>query len=440
MTRPPPTPAGVPLVGNTFGFAADPFGFVDSLLDSHGIDDVVGLNVLGMDELYVLAHPDYFEQAFVTEPDSVVKGDEFGAAFGDAVLSVEGAEWRRQRAELDPFFRWDRVTEYAPVMRRQVERRIETWGEQSSFSLEAEMKHITLDIIFATILGRELELDGDERVRNAAAGLNGRFAPSSWALPRWIPTPSRRRFDKAERVLREEVRELVETANTESLAARLADALGSEYPETVESMENQLVGMIFAGHETTALALTFTFYSLATNPEVYEEAVEEVERVVGDGPVTNDELDQLSVLERVLKEALRLYPPVHTIPRETAKPFPVGECEIPAGTDIHLSIIQVHRDGRWYDQPLEFDPDRWRETETRTGTETDRPRYAYIPFGAGPRSCLGRAFALTEAKIVLATVLRDYDIDWAGDAELSITPEMTTQPVGETPVVARRRD
>ncbi|SEL75092.1 cytochrome P450 [Haloferax larsenii] len=432
MTRTPPTPAGWPLLGHTVGFAAEPFQFVADMLANHGVDSTVGLDLLGIGRLYILAHPDHFERAFVTEPDAISKGNEFDAAFRDAIIAVEGEEWRKQRNELDPFFHWDRVTEYAPVMRDQVERRLDEWPDEGTVSAEGEMKNLTLDVIFATILGRELELDGDERMRTAADGLNGRFAPQSWVLPSWVPTPSRRRFDKSEQILREEVRKLVETADRESLTARLADALGTEYPKTVESMENQLVGMIFAGHETTALALTFALYALATNPEPYERAVEEVSRVVGDGPVSTEALENLPVLERIIKETLRLYPPVHTLPRETTRPFSVGDRTIPAETDIHLSIIRVQRDERWYDDPDEFRPERWEK-------ERDRLRYAYVPFGAGPRSCLGRAFALTEAKIVLASVLRDFHLDWDRDEPLDITPEMTTQPVGDTPLVVRRR-
>ena len=432
MTRPPPTPTRLPFVGHTFGFAADPFGFVADLLTDHGVDDAVGLDVLGLDELYVLAHPDHFERALVGERDAVAKGDEFSAAFGTAVTAVEGDEWRRQRATLDPFFQWERVGEYADVMTRQVERRLDTWPDSGTLSLESEMKAVTLDIIFATILGRELELDGDERIRTAADGLNGRFAPASWVLPRWIPTPSRRRFDRADRTLREEVSTLVEAADEQSLTARLTDALGSDYPETNAELKDQLVGMIFAGHETTALALTYTLYLLATNPDVCERARSEVERVVENDRVTADDIDHLPTLERVLQESLRLYPPVHTLPRETTRPFSVGERTIPAGVDLHLSVIRVHRDERWYDDPLAFRPERW------VGAN-DRPNYAYVPFGAGPRSCLGRAFALTEAKLVLASVLRAFELDWGDDDPLAITPEMTTQPKGETPLVVRRR-
>ncbi|ELZ98862.1 cytochrome P450 [Haloferax mucosum ATCC BAA-1512] len=430
----PPTPTGAPLLGHTVGFATDPFGFVADLLTAHGVEDAVGLDVVGMGALYVLAHPDHFERALVTERDAVTKGHEFEAAFGDATISSEGTAWRRQRTELDPFFRWEQISEYAPEMHRQVERRLSTWPDSGTLSLEAEMKAMALDVVFATILGRELDIGGDERVRRAADGLNARFAPSSWVLPAWMPTPSRRRFERAQRTLREEVRRLVETADDESLTRRLADALGidGEYPTTVESLEDQLIGMIFAGHETTALALTFTLYALATNPDARERAVEEVDRVVGEESITAETLGHLPVLERVIKESLRLYPPIHTIPRETAKPLSTGERTVPAGVDIHLSVIRVHRDERWYDDPLSFDPERW------TG-DGDRPTYAYLPFGAGPRSCLGRSFALTEMKIVLAAVLREFELDWGTDAPLGITPEMTTQPKGPTPLVVRRR-
>ncbi|KAB1188404.1 MULTISPECIES: cytochrome P450 [Haloferax] len=432
MTRRPPTPDGLPFLGHTVEFAADPFGFIDDLLADHGVDGAVGLDILGMDEIYVLAHPDHFERTLVTNRDAVSKGDEFDAAFGDGIFATEGDKWRRQRDKLDPFFRWDRVSAYVPQMREQVERRLTEWPDEGTLSAESEMKNLTLDIIFVTILGRELELDGDDRLRHAADSLNERFTPSSWVLPDWIPTPSRRRFDKAKDILREEIQSLVETADKGSLAAQLATALGSDYPETIESMEDQLIGIIFAGHESTALALTFTFYALATNPDIHDRATREVDRVVGDGPVTAGALDDLAVLERIIKESLRLYPPIHTIPRETTRSFSVGECTIPAGTDVQLSVLRLHRDERWYDDPLEFRPERWTEA-------SDRPKYAYLPFGAGPRSCLGRAFALTEAKLVLATVLREFELEWGTDEPLGITPEMTTQPDGATPLVVRRR-
>ncbi|KTG30887.1 cytochrome P450 [Haloferax profundi] len=422
----------MPFIGHTLGYATKPFDTVADLLAEHGVDDVVGLDVWGMGELYVLAHPEYFERVLVSERDAISKGAEFTDAVGQSVGAVEGDTWRLQRTEIDPFFRWDRMSDYAPTMREQVERRLGSWPSSGTVSLVSEMKNLTLDIIFATILGRELDLDGDTEVREAADGINGLFEPIAWALPDWVPTPGRRRFERADQVLRAEVRTLVESARDGSLASRLSEALGSEYPATVEEMEDQLVGMIFAGHETTALALTFTLYLLATHPEAYEDAVAEVDDVVGDGPVTEEAIDNLPVLERVLKESLRLYPPVHTLPRVTTNPFSVGERTIPAGTDIHLSVIRVHRDERWYDEPLEFRPERWADDD-------ERPQYAYVPFGAGPRSCLGRAFALTEAKIVLATVLRDFELDWGTDDPLEITPEMTTQPKGSTPLVVRRR-
>lgn len=432
MTRTPPTPGGLPLIGHSLGYARRPFELVAELLADHGVDDAVGLDVLGMDQVYVLAHPEYFERVLVTERDGISKGSEFTDAVGQSVGAVEGDTWRTQRTALDPFFQWDRVAEYAPTMRAQVERRLATWDSGDTISLESEMKSLTLDIIFATILGRELELDGDARIRDAADGINGIFEPIAWVLPDWVPTPGRRRFDEADGHLREEVRTLIENADEASLAARLADSLGSEYPETTEEMEDQLVGMIFAGHETTALSLTYALYALATHPSICEAVVDEIDAVVGDGAVTTEVIDQLPLLERAIQETLRLYPPAHTLPRVTTEPLSTGERTIPEETHVHLSVIRVHRDERWYDDPLEFRPERWTK-------DNDRPPYAYVPFGAGPRSCLGRHFALTEAKIVLATLLRDFNIEWGRDEPLEITPEMTTQPKGPTPLLVRRR-
>jgi cytochrome P450 len=445
--RRPPAPDGLPLIGNTVGFARDPFGFTASAVAEHG--DAVRLSLPGEDR-YVLAHPDYLERALVTERDAFRKTDDFRLAFGESVIAAQGESWREQRDLLDPFFFLRRIRSYVPRMRAQATRRADSWTPGETYSMVEEMKGLAFDVLSSSLLGLDPsdgDVDGGDTadLRAAADDLNARFAPATWALPEWVPTRNRRRFDDAVSTLREEVGRLLRRARTApggSTSADEADLLsvlaaargGDGYPRSDEEVSDQLVGMVFAGHETTALALTFVWYLLSRNPEVGERLRREVDAVVGDGPVEWSHLADLSYVERVIEEALRLYPPIHTLPRETTRDVEVGDHVIPQGSEVLLSVVTVHRDGRFYDDPSSFAPDRWAGERA-----SSRPEYAYAPFGAGPRRCIGRAFATVEAKLVVAEIARRYRLDWAGDGELGVRPQMTTQPVGDVPMVVRER-
>ncbi|SFR70789.1 Cytochrome P450 [Halogeometricum rufum] len=430
MTPPrPPAPDGLPVLGNTVAFARSPFSFTDAAVAEHG--DVVRLSILGSDR-YIVAHPDLFERALVTDREAFAKTDDFRLAFGDSVLAVEGDAWREQRDLLDPFFFYRRVAEYVPAMREQAARRASSWTPGETYSMVDEMKGLTFDVLAATLLGLDRDGGGDA-LRRAADDLNARFAPTSWALPDWLPTPSRRRFDRAVTTLREEIDRLVRADHDDdSLLSVLANAReGEGYPRSDAAVSDQLVGVIFAGHETTALALTFAWYLLARNPGVRERVEREVDEVVGDDPVRTDHLSELTVLERIFRESMRLYPPIHTLPRETTRDVELGGYRIPAGSEALLSVVNVHRDARFFERPDRFDPDRW--------DRDDRHDYAYVPFGAGPRRCVGRTFATMEAKAVMAAVIKRYRLEWAGDGELGLNPQMTTQPRGEVPMTVRER-
>lgn len=433
--RRPPTPGGDPVVGQTIRFARDAFGCVGRLVDEHG--GVVGLDVLGFDDLYVVADPEEIERALVSERDAFGKGRDFEAAFGDGIIAANGEAWREQRELMQPLFFMRRIREYTDEMVAQTERRIARWCPGERRPMLDEMKDLTLDVIFATIFGRELEVDGDERLRASAAGLNGRFSPASWALPAWVPTPARWRFERSARRLRREVTRLLEAAQPDGgddLVSALAGALDSDgYPRSIEEVRDQLVVMTFAGHETTALALLYTWYLLATHPAVRERFHAELDDVLGGEPPSAGDLPRLEYTDRVLKESLRLYPPVHGIPRETTREVELGGYRIPAGSTLLLSTYVVHRDERFYDDPETFRPDRW-----DGDLESSIPDFAYFPFGGGPRRCLGQQFATVEAKTVLGTIGQRFRLEYDGSG-LELAPKMTTLPAGTVPMVIRER-
>ncbi|WP_380676424.1 cytochrome P450 [Salinigranum sp. GCM10025319] len=477
MTESPPSPSGLPLVGNTVAYARDPFGFAERAVADHG--DVVDLDVLGTDGPYVLAHPEYVERALVADRESFAKTADFAEAFGSGLVAVEGEEWSRQRAFLQPLFYGDAIRGYADTMVDQIERRVDRWEPGETRPVQAEMQALTLDVLFATLFGRELSAGSeseDATLRAAASGLNARFVPTSWVLPEWVPTPSRRRFRESKETLRAEVRRLLrergdaagesadgdaaggsadgdaaggsadgdaadeagpgrgEDAGDDLLSLLATARPGDGYPASREAIEDQLVTMVFAGHETTALALTYTWYLLARNPDVVARVHDEVDAVVGDGRPTADHLDDLPITGRVIREAMRLYPPVHTVPRRTQHEIEIGGYRLPAGAEVHLPAFLIQRDARFFDDPLAFDPERWVD-----GGE-DRPEFAYFPFGGGPRRCIGQQFALTEATLAVASIARDYRLEWAGDGDLELAPRMTTQPGGDVPMRVRCRE
>ena len=444
----PPAPDGLPLLGNAVGFGRDPLTFTTDAVDSVG--DVFRID-LPVGDRYVLAHPRHAERVLVSERDAFEKTDDFALAFGNSVVAVDGEDWREQRAFLDPFFFASRIRTFVPTMREQVVDRAESWADGERISTLSEMKALTFEILATTLLGFDPDSDRAD-LRRAADDLNGYFDPVTWALPDWVPTPSGRRFDDAKATLRDRLRSLLEEAagpDDDSLVAALAavargddrrdgkggsrngDADGEDYPRDVDAAIDQLIGLVFAGHETTALALTFTLYCLAEHPETYDRVEAEVDDVLGGEPIRWEHLDELTTLERVVDESLRLYPPVHALPREATRAVEFDGDVVPSGAELLVSVYAMHRDERFWEHPEAFDPTRW--------TERDRSADAYLPFGAGPRRCIGATFATVEARVALAELLRRYRFEYAGEGELSLSPEMTNQPAGDVPMTVRRR-
>ncbi|RXK46290.1 cytochrome P450 [Halorientalis pallida] len=410
----------------------EPLAFAEEALATR---DVVRMNLLGNGDIYGVGHPDHAKRVLLTEREQFRKTEDFRIAFGEGLLTVEGEEWQRQRDVLQPLFTRDSVMDYADGMVEQVQRRIDRWRDGDRLDLQAEFTDLALDVLFATVLGRELALDGDRELRESAAHLHDWFKPTSYFLPEWVPTPARRRFRAAKETIRAEADRLLaekagggptDPAAAEDLLSLLVGLREAGVADsamlTDERLRDQMVTMIFAGHDTTTTTLTFSFWALANNPEVRERFHAEVDAL--DGPPTLDELAELDVTERVVTETLRLYPPVHSLPRETTTDVVFDGHRIPADERVLVGIRHVQRDPRFYDDPEQFRPSRW-DGDLRS----DLHDFAYAPFGGGPRICIGRQFALLEAKLTLATIGQQYDLGWLGendaDGEPPVSPEMT---------------
>ncbi|MFB6282236.1 MAG: cytochrome P450 [Haloferacaceae archaeon] len=429
--RRPPAPAGLPVLGHTLRFARDPFDLYGDVAAE--CDDVGRLSVLGLGEFYALTHPDHVERALTDDRDAFGKTEDFRIALGESVFSTEGEQWRRQREALEEFFRPSRVRSYADRMVDLTERRLDRWTPGERRSLHEEMSGAALDNLFGTVFDRPLDPDGDRRLRRAANDVNLWFRSSSFALPRWVPTPSRRRFREAVATVEGEARRLLREARRDGgdgLLATLAALQSSGAADlTDREIVDQVVGLILAGHDTTALVLTYALHHLGTHGAVRERFHAELDGAL-DGPPALADAADLDLTRRVVHETMRLVPPVHTIPRETTRPVEFGGYRLDAGVRTHLSVWRVHRDRRFWDDPEAWRPARWRD---RSPEAAD----AYLPFGAGPRTCLGRRFALLEATLVLAAVGRRYALDPEGP--LAFDPMVTTQPADDVPVRVRSR-
>jgi len=410
----------------------DRLGFGERVLANR---DAYRMKIVGRGDTYVLGHPDHMERALLTDMDSFRKTDDNLIAFGEGLLAVEGEEWQKQADTLQPLFRRDSVMDYADGMVEQVRRRTDTWSDGDRFELQGEFTDMTLDVIFATLLGRELELDGNRDLREAAEHLHEWFVPTSYFLPDWVPTPSRRRFREAKQTLEEESQRLLDEKSGEAptnpmeaddLLSLLVGLRESGMAEdtgmlTDERLRDQMVTMIFAGHDTTTTTLTFAFWALAHHDEVRERFHAEVDAL--DGQPTMDDLDDLEVTDNVVTETLRMFPPVYALPRVAEEDLVFDGYRIPEDETVAFPIRQIQRDERWFDDPHEFRPGRWDGDLRR-----EIPNFAYAPFSGGPRICIGREFALLEAKLTLATIGREFDLYWLGENdgdEPPTSPEMT---------------
>ena len=454
----PPAPDGLPLLGNSVPFARDPFGFTADAVAEVG--DVFRID-LPVGDRYIVAHPDYAEQVLLSERDAFRKTDDFGLAFGNSVIAVDGDAWREQREFLDPFFFARRIQAFLPTMRAQAVGAADSFSDGDRIELLPAMKRVTFDILASTLLGLDPDAMSDD-LRVAADDLNAYFEPATWALPDWVPTPSGRRFRAAKSTLRTEIRSVLADAGgsppdsrpdpsgadaaeeppdlVSTLAGALSGAGGrddadgdvaGDYPRDRAEVVDQLTGLVFAGHETTALALTFTLHGLAERPDLYRRVEAELDDVVGDDPIGWDHLDDLALLERVIDETLRRYPPVHSLPRETTRDVTFGDHVVPEGSEVLVGVYSIHHDDRFWNDPDAFDPSRW--------VDRDRSADAYLPFGAGPRRCLGATFARVEAQVVLAELLRRFRFESTDPGGLELSPQMTTQPAGPVPMRVRRR-
>jgi len=424
-----PTPDELPVLGSALAFARDPYEMYQQFRET---GDVVRFSMANYDMATVL-HPDYVEQVLVDDFDAFRKpaATQSVDVLSEGLLLTDGERWRDQRTLLQPMFYRERVATYADTMSEFAAAAADEWVQGDTLDVKEAMSGYTLRVLGTTLLGVETDSHRDA-VRAGADAIQSRTAqnPVSVQVPAWVPTPSNRRYRRGVEQFEAAVDDLVaerrrEDGDRDDLLSLLLEA---EYEDgtspSEDEIRSQLVTFLFAGHDTTAVALTWLLYELGRKPAVADRLHAEVDDVLDGDRATLADLPDLAYTERVIWEGLRRYPPATAVFRETREDVTVGGYRIPAGTFVTVPQFVVHRDPRWWDDPETFDPSRWAGVERPPG---DRPEYAYFPFGGGPRHCIGMRFALLELKLALATFAKKFRVSHDHD-DVGLDLAATYQP------------
>ncbi|MCL9812105.1 cytochrome P450 [Natranaeroarchaeum aerophilus] len=432
-----PGPEGDPLLGNTAEFVDDQLGFYTRVARTHG---PIARYSIGRYEFLQVSDPEYVQQVLVRNNQAYTKGERFQStlrpALGNGLLTSEGSFWRSQRHAVEPAFHPDALQGFGDVMVEATERLCAEWTAGHQRDIHDDMMSLTVEIAAEALFDIDIR-DEEEAIADALETVMDRATKRIRRpidIPDWAPTPGNRRFDRAMDDLHAVADRIIDqheegTGNGIDVVSLLQS---KDDPPSREQIRDEVVTILLAGHETTALALTYTLHLLSENPRQRAALQAELDDVLGGDRPTVADLPDLPYTEQVVKEGMRIYPPVYDLIREAAEPDVIGGYRIPEGTSVTFQQWVLHRDPRLYDDPLEFRPGRWTD-----GFERELSAFAYFPFGGGPRRCIGDRFAMMEARLVLATMLQDWTVESTVD-ELSFAPSLTLRPDGPVEMIPRR--
>lgn len=433
--RLPPGPKGLPVLGSLVAFARDPLGFLTASARAYG--DIVLFTVVGKRNL-LLSDPEAIEQVLVKRHGDFPKDRQFWrhvtAVFGQGLLTSAGALWQRQRRLAAPAFATRPLAHYADDMARITAATLDRWRPGETHDLHAEMMTLTLRIAARTLFGTEVEEDiatieaaVEDLIVEVAARIKRPIL-----IPDWVPLPGHLRYRRGMRRIESIVaRLLAERRARPDGATDLLSQLFTARDEAGAAMSDrqlrdEVVTFLLAGHETTALALSWSLHLLSRHPDIQERLAHEAAHVLEDRAGGMVDLEGLRFCEAVVTESMRLYPPAWAIGREAGVDTMLAGYRIGAGTPLYILPWILHRDPRFYDEPEAFRPERWQ------GDLADRlPRFAYMPFGGGPRVCIGNRFAMMEAVLILALLVRRFRFHAVEDRPAPVPfPSITLRPQG----------
>lgn len=416
-------------------FRRDPITFLARVQREHG--DVARFS-FGPRRIYLLAHPEHVRQVLVTDHRNFIKSRALQRArvvLGEGLLTSEGEHHLRQRRLAQPAFHRERIAALAETMVAYADRAAARWRPGGELEMAREMNRLALAIAGKTLFGAEVEEEGDE----IGAALNDvmlafrRLTNPLGALLDRLPVPgtlrvrnARRRLDATIfRMIAERRRSGEDRGDLLSMLLAAVDDEGDGGGMTDEQLRDEALTLFLAGHETTANALAWSWHLLALHPEAEAAVHAEVDAVLAGRAPTADDVARLPVTRAALAESMRLHPPAWAIGRQPLEDFAVGGYRVPAGVVVLMSPWLTHHDARWWPDPERFDLGRWSPAR-----EAELPRFAYAPFGGGPRKCIGEGFAWTEGILVLAAIARRWRLRHAPGAKVGRQPLITLRPTG----------
>jgi cytochrome P450 len=391
---------------------------------------------------YFFAHPDDVETILVTRHRSFTKG--LGTRlnpelFGNGLLTSEGEFWLRQRRLSQPAFHRTRIAAYADIMGCEAAHMLDRWRDGEELDLHREMMEATLAVATRTLFGVELGPKMPIVAKAMDDFIRQNAGLSVWRLLFRFPTPKRRRFLRGVRDLDEIVYQIIRERRAGGMGEdllsdllRAQDLDGSSM--TDQQLRDEVMTMLLAGHETTALALSWAWFLLATHPEEQAKLHLEVDQVLGGRCPQASDVPHLSYTNMIVRETMRLYPPAWVITRSAAEEVEVHGYTLPAGSNVIISPWVTHHDERFFPAAEEFRPERWAAPAVE-----ELPKFGYFPFGGGPRACIGNNFALMEAAVFLASVAQRFEISLAHGAKIEILPSITLRPAHGVKVRLKQR-
>ncbi len=447
-----PGPKGLPFFGVARHLIAGAPVYTSHLADTYG--PFARFGAFG-NTFYLISDPELVREALVTQAANFPKDDRdvkiLDRVIGHGLVSSNGEEHKRQRRLTQPAFHTRRIDAYAGVMVDYTEAMLDEWGDGATMDVNETMRELTMYIVARSLFGadRVAMRDTAERIGQAIhviQAIADKEFQSPFLLPDWLPTPTNRRRQEATGVLYETIDRLIaerratavdgqiqDTGDLLSMLLLSRDESGDRMSD--QEVRDQLVTLFVAGHETTSNALTWAWYLLSQHPEVEERLHEEVDAVLGERPPALSDLPRLPYTMQVIKEAMRLYPPAWVINvRRAAADTTLGGYQLRRGELLWISPYVMHRRPAYFPDPERFDPDRWTPERERA-----LPKFAYMPFGGGPRICIGNGFALMEAHLIVAAVARRYRLRLAPSQAIALNAQITLSNHGGMHMIAESR-
>lgn len=433
-----PGPRGAFLLGSVLDLRRDLIGFLQQISDEHG--DIVRFNLAGF-TVHLITNPRHLQHVLQANSRNYDKQSyeyrPLKLAFGQGLFTSDGDFWLRQRRLMQPAFHWQRILKLGESMVEDVSDRIERWQPYAQrnepLDIAAEMVNLSMNVatksLFSTSLRGDEEIAAIARHLDTVVGYCLYRAMTPFAAPPKVPTKRNRAFATAladlDAIIYRIIRERREQdSDNYDLLSLLLEARDEETGEGMpdKQMRDEIATLMLGGYETTSNQLSWAWYELSRNPDIEAKLHDEIDRVLGDRLPTVEDVPKLEYTTRVLEETLRLYP-VPWLERRAAQADTIDGYHIKAGSLIYISPYLTHRHPGFWDDPERFDPDRF--TEDRSA---QRPRFAYFPFGGGPRQCIGNRLAQLEAQLTLATIAQRYRLRMVPDHPVETKMQITTSP------------